>query len=63
MATVSLKHRFSSDQFLRMAEVGIFPPDARIELLDGEIVPMSPIGPRHSASVPAAALRAPEAGA
>jgi Uma2 family endonuclease len=50
MATASLKHRFSSDQFLRMAEAGILPPDARIELLDGEIVPMSPIGPRHSAS-------------
>ncbi len=48
MATASLKHRFSSDQFLRMAEVGIFPSDARIELLDGEIVPMSPIGPRHA---------------
>ena len=51
MATASLKHRFSSDQFLRMAEVGIFPPDARIELLDGEIVPMSPIGTSHAGIV------------
>ncbi len=31
-----------------MAEAGILPPDARVELLEGQIVDMFPIGPFHS---------------
>lgn len=34
-----------------MAELGVFGPDDRIELLDGQIVDMSPIGSRHAATV------------
>lgn len=30
-----------------MAEMGVFRPDARVELLDGRIIDMSPIGPLH----------------
>ena len=41
-------HRFTRDDYYRMAEAGVFEPDARVELLDGEIVEMSPIGPLHS---------------
>ena len=34
-----------------MAQTGIIPPDASVELLNGEIIEMSPIGPAHSATV------------
>lgn len=45
------RHRFSVEDYYRMAECGILPRDARVELLDGEIVEMSPIGDRHAACV------------
>jgi Uma2 family endonuclease len=34
-----------------MGRVGVFAPGERVELLDGEIVAMSPIGPRHASVV------------
>jgi len=49
---VPIQKRFVTlDEYHRMAEDGVFPPDARLELIRGEIVEMSPIGPGHSASV------------
>ncbi len=47
--------RFTVEEYERMGEVGIFAPAARVELLDGEIVAMSPIGPRHAGVVDAIA--------
>jgi len=44
---VLTKHRFTTAEYYRMAETGILNPDARVELLDGEIIDMSPIGPLH----------------
>src|SRR5205085_2190848 len=41
------KKRFTVEEYYRIAEVGILDPDARLELLDGEIVEMSPVGVRH----------------
>ena len=44
---LATKHRFSVEDYYRMAETGLLRPDARVELLDGEIIDMSPIGPPH----------------
>ena len=41
------KHRFKVSEYYRMGETGVLRPDARVELLDGEIIDMSPIGPFH----------------
>jgi hypothetical protein len=49
--TVALTHRFTVDDYHRMAETGILKPDAKVELIDGEIVDRLPIGPFHSGSV------------
>ncbi len=42
-----IKHRFSVEEYYRMAETGVLKPDAHVELLNGEIIDMSPIGPFH----------------
>ena len=42
------RHRFTVDDFARMGEAGIFTEDDRVELLDGEIWDMTPIGPLHA---------------
>jgi len=44
---VLAKHRFTTQDYYRMAETGVLRPEARVELLDGEIIDMSPIGPPH----------------
>lgn len=43
--------RFTVEQYDHMIRAGIFPPDYRAELIAGEIVEMSPIGPPHAACV------------
>lgn len=47
----TLTHRFTVDEYYHMAETGILKPGARVELIEGEIVDMMPIGPFHSGSV------------
>jgi hypothetical protein len=48
---VLTKHRFTVEDYYRMAETGVLPPAARVELLEGEIVDMMPIGPFHAGTV------------
>ena len=45
------KRKFTVAEYYRMAEVGILRPDERVELIEGEIIVMAPIGPGHSGSV------------
>ena len=40
--------RFTREGYLKLVEAGLLEEDAPVELLDGEIVPMSPISPLHS---------------
>ncbi|MBI3974311.1 MAG: Uma2 family endonuclease [Chloroflexi bacterium] len=51
MVAVPERWRFTVDEYHRMAEAGILTEDDRVELIDGEIVRMSPIGDPHIASV------------
>lgn len=44
-------YRFTVEEFHRMGEAGIFKEDDRVELLDGEVIQMTPIGSRHAACV------------
>jgi Uma2 family endonuclease len=46
-----VEHRFTAREYHRMAETGVLKPDARVELLDGQIIDMSPIGPSHGGAV------------
>lgn len=45
------RRQFNVAEYHRMAEVGILCEDDRVELLDGEIWQLSPIGSRHMACV------------
>jgi Uma2 family endonuclease len=45
------RHRITVDEYHRMAENGSFAPDARVELIDGEIIDMPAIGNPHMATV------------
>ncbi len=45
------KRRFTAEDYQRMGQVGILSEDDRVELIDGEVVAMTPIGARHNACV------------
>ena len=45
------RHAVSAQEYLRMGEGGVFAPEARLELIEGEIVEMAPIGSPHAGMV------------
>jgi Uma2 family endonuclease len=45
------RHPITVQEYFRMGETGVLAPDARIELLEGEIIDMTPIGPPHASLV------------
>lgn len=48
MSAQPVPHRFSVEEYERFGEAGIFDEDSRVELLDGEIIDMAPIGKHHA---------------
>lgn len=40
--------RFSVEEYYELARIGILGPDERVELIEGQIIPMSPAGSRHA---------------
>jgi Uma2 family endonuclease len=53
MAMPLTLRRFTIDEYHHMGRVGILDEDDRVELADGQIVEMSPIGPEHAGCVAA----------
>jgi Uma2 family endonuclease len=51
MSVQIAKHYITACEFERMVETSVFEEGARLELIEGEIVEMSPIGKRHAACV------------
>jgi Uma2 family endonuclease len=43
------RHLWTVEEYHRMGEVGLLDADARVELIEGEIVEMAPIGDAHAA--------------
>ncbi|MCT7987041.1 Uma2 family endonuclease [Laspinema olomoucense] len=51
MSVQLIKHKFTVDEYRKMAEMGVLKEGDRVELIRGEIIEMSPIGTRHAACV------------
>jgi Uma2 family endonuclease len=51
MAIDPKRYRFTRADYHRMAQTGILKPGVRVELIDGDIVEMSPIGRPHKSRV------------
>jgi Uma2 family endonuclease len=56
MQIEAIRRPFSVEEYNRMVEAGILGKEDRVELIEGEILEMSPIGSRHMACVDRAAV-------
>ena len=48
MAVMRKRRRFTLEEYHRMGEAGVLDEDERVELIEGEIVEMTPIGRLHA---------------
>lgn len=57
-STLFPRHRFTVDEYYKLAEAGILTEDDRVELIEGDVVEMTPItpGPAETVDVSADAL-------
>ncbi len=46
-----VSRRFTVDEYHRMGQAGVLHEDDRVELIDGQVVEMTPIGPDHGSCV------------
>jgi Uma2 family endonuclease len=51
VSVTPMRRRFTIEEYEKMVETGILAQDDRVELIDGEVVEMSPIGDPHAAIV------------
>jgi Uma2 family endonuclease len=51
MSVQLLRRKFTVEQYHKMAESGILTENDRVELIQGEVIEMSPIGRRHASCV------------
>ncbi|MBY5958907.1 Uma2 family endonuclease [Membranicola marinus] len=51
MAPLVTKRLINTEEYYKMGETGVFRPDEKIELINGEIINMAPIGSNHAAIV------------
>lgn len=49
--SIVIRRRFTTDEYEQLAMAGILAEDDRVELIEGEIVEMSSLGPQHAACV------------
>ncbi len=49
--TAPLRHRITVDEYERMIAAGVWPEDERLELIEGEILAMSPLNAPHAYAV------------
>jgi Uma2 family endonuclease len=48
---MAVRHAFTVEEWHHMGDTGLFGEDARMELLDGAVIEMAPIGSRHGGCV------------
>lgn len=42
------RHRVTADEYHRMTDAGVLAPDARVELIDGEVIDIAPMKSAHA---------------
>ena len=52
MAVAPRVRRFTVDEYERMLDAGVLAPDVHVELIEGEVVDMAPIGESGAGSWP-----------